>query len=310
LKIIKSLNYIITNLFTLWIILFAIITFYFPQHFKGLSNLIVPTLGIIMFGMGMTLTVDDFRRVLTRPKDIGTGVLLQYLVMPLVAFILVELFNLNQFLAVGVILLGSCPGGTASNVITYLARGDLALSVTLTSVSTMLSPVFITFLMYLYASEWIDVPVYKLFVSSIQIVIFPVLLGLGFRTIMKSSLRSLNEVLPSISAVAIIFIVGVIVASNVSTISTAGMRVLAIVIIHNLFGLMAGFYIARLSGMNYSQAKAVSIEVGMQNSGLAVALANLHFSVLVALPSAIFSVWHNISGSVLAWWWRKNTEER
>jgi len=310
LKIIKSLNYIITNLFTLWIILFAIITFYFPQHFKGLSNLIVPTLGIIMFGMGMTLTVDDFRRVLTRPKDIGTGVLLQYLVMPLVAFILVKLFNLNQFLAVGVILLGSCPGGTASNVITYLARGDLALSVTLTSVSTMLSPVFIPFLMYLYASEWIDVPVYKLFVSSIQIVIFPVLLGLGFRTIMKGSLRSLNEVLPSISAVAIIFIVGVIVASNVSTISTAGIRVLAIVIIHNLFGLMAGFYIARLSGMNYSQAKAVSIEVGMQNSGLAVALANLHFSVLAALPSAIFSVWHNISGSVLAWWWRKNTEER
>lgn len=309
-KIIKSLNYIITNLFTLWIILFAIITFYFPQHFKGLSNLIVPTLGIIMFGMGMTLTVDDFRRVLTRPKDIGTGVLLQYLVMPLVAFILVKLFNLNQFLAVGVILLGSCPGGTASNVITYLARGDLALSVTLTSVSTMLSPVFIPFLMYLYASEWIDVPVYKLFVSSIQIVIFPVLLGLGFRTIMKGSLRSLNEVLPSISAVAIIFIVGVIVASNVSTISTAGIRVLAIVIIHNLFGLMAGFYIARLSGMNYSQAKAVSIEVGMQNSGLAVALANLHFSVLAALPSAIFSVWHNISGSVLAWWWRKNTEER
>lgn len=309
-KIIKSLNYIITNLFTLWIILFAIITFYFPQHFKGLSNLIVPTLGIIMFGMGMTLTVDDFRRVLTRPKDIGTGVLLQYLVMPLVAFILVKLFNLNQFLAVGVILLGSCPGGTASNVITYLARGDLALSVTLTSVSTILSPVFIPFLMYLYASEWIDVPVYKLFVSSIQIVIFPVLLGLGFRTIMKGSLRSLNEVLPLISAVAIIFIVGVIVASNVSTISTAGIRVLAIVIIHNLFGLMAGFYIARLSGMNYSQAKAVSIEVGMQNSGLAVALANLHFSVLAALPSAIFSVWHNISGSVLAWWWRKNTEER
>jgi len=262
-----------------------------------------------MFGMGMTLTVEDFGRVLKRPKDIGTGVLLQYLVMPFAAFILVKLFNLDQFLAVGVILLGSCPGGTASNVITYLARGDLALSVTLTSVSTILCPVFIPLLMYLYASEWIDVPVYKLFVSSIQIVIFPVLLGLGVRTLMRGRLSSLNEVLPSISAVAIIFIVGVIVASNVSTISTMGFSVLAIVIIHNLFGLMAGFYIARLSGMNYSQAKAVSIEVGMQNSGLAVALANLHFSVLAALPSAIFSVWHNISGSVLAWWWRKNTEE-
>jgi len=309
LQFIKNLNYIITNFFTVWIIVFALFAFYYPDYFSGLTGLIVPTLGIIMFGMGMTLTVDDFRRVLTRPKDIYIGVLLQYLLMPLGAFILVKVFNLNQFLAAGIILLGSCPGGTASNVITYLARGDLALSVTLTSVSTLLSPVFIPVLMYFYASQWIDVPVLKLLISSFQIVIIPVILGLTVRAILKEKAVAFNEILPSVSTVSIIFIVGVIVAANSESISSTGPKILLIVILHNLFGLIAGFYIAKLSGMDNKKAKTISIEVGMQNSGLAVTLANLHFSALAALPAAVSSVWHNISGSVLAWWWRRNPGE-
>ncbi len=289
-QFIKNLNYIITNFFTVWIIVFALFAFYYPDYFSGLTGLIVPTLGIIMFGMGMTLTVDDFRRVLTRPKDIYIGVLLQYLLMPLGAFILVKVFNLNQFLAAGIILLGSCPGGTASNVITYLARGDLALSVTLTSVSTLLSPVFIPVLMYFYASQWIDVPVLKLLISSFQIVIIPVILGLTVRAILKEKAVAFNEILPSVSTVSIIFIVGVIVAANSESISSTGPKILLIVILHNLFGLIAGFYIAKLSGMDNKKAKTISIEVGMQNSGLAVALANLHFSTLAALPAAVSSV--------------------
>lgn len=308
-QFIKNLNYIITNFFTVWIIVFALFAFYYPDYFSGLTGLIVPTLGIIMFGMGMTLTVDDFRRVLTRPRDIYIGVLLQHLLMPLGAFILVKVFNLNQFLAAGIILLGSCPGGTASNVITYLARGDLALSVTLTSVSTLLSPVFIPVLMYFYASQWIDVPVLKLLISSFQIVIIPVILGLAARAILKEKAVAFNEILPSVSTVSIIFIVGVIVAANSESISSTGPKILLIVILHNLFGLIAGFYIAKLSGMDNKKAKTISIEVGMQNSGLAVALANLHFSALAALPAAVSSVWHNISGSVLAWWWRRNPGE-
>ena len=305
-KLLKNLNYVITNFFTIWIILFSLTAFYYPNHFKGLTGLIVPTLGIIMFGMGMTLTIHDFRRVLARPGDVYIGVLLQYLLMPLGAFILVKVFNLNEFLAAGIILLGSCPGGTASNVITYLARGDLALSVTLTSVSTILSPVLIPVLMYFYASQWIEVPVIKLFISSVQIVIIPVLLGLGARAIPKDRVNTFNEFLPSISTVAIIFIVGVIVAANSTAISTTEPKILLIVVIHNFFGLVAGYYIAKLSGMDNIRAKTISIEVGMQNSGLAVALANLHFSALAALPAAIASVWHNISGSILAWWWRRS----
>ncbi len=305
-KLLKNLNYVITNFFTIWIILFSLTAFYYPNHFKGLTGLIVPTLGIIMFGMGMTLTIHDFRRVLARPGDVYIGVLLQYLLMPLGAFILVKVFNLNEFLAAGIILLGSCPGGTASNVITYLARGDLALSVTLTSVSTILSPILIPVLMYFYASQWIEVPVIKLFISSVQIVIIPVLLGLGARAILKDRVNTFNEFLPSISTVAIIFIVGVIVAANSTAISTTGPKILLIVVIHNFFGLVAGYYIAKLSGMDNIRAKTISIEVGMQNSGFAVALANLHFSALAALPAAIASVWHNISGSILAWWWRRS----
>lgn len=309
-QFIKNLNYIITNFFTIWIILFALIAFYYPGYFSGLTGLIVPTLGIIMFGMGMTLTVDDFRRVLKRPRDIYIGVLLQYLLMPLGAFILVKVFNLNQFLAAGIILLGSCPGGTASNVITYLARGDLALSVTLTSVSTLLCPVLIPVLMFFYASQWIDVPVLKLFLSSFQIVIIPVIAGLTVRAFLREKAEAFNVILPSVSTVSIIFIVGVIVAANSDSISSTGPKLLLIVILHNLFGLISGYYISRLSGMDTRRAKTISIEVGMQNSGLAVALANLHFSFLAALPAAISSVWHNISGSVLAWWWRRNTGQK
>ena len=302
-KLLKNLNYVITNLFTVWIILFSIIAYYYPGHLRELTYLIVPTLGIIMFGMGMTLTVSDFMRVLTRPRDIYIGVLLQYLLMPLGAFILVKAFNLNEFLAAGLILLGSCPGGTASNVITYLARGDLALSVTLTSVSTIISPLLIPVLMYFYASRWIEVPVLKLFISSVQIVLIPVLLGLGVRALLKEKIYTVNEFLPSISTLAIIFIVGVIVAANTKAISTTGPIIILIVLIHNLFGLLSGYYIAKLSGMDNIRARTISIEVGMQNSGLAVALANMHFSALAALPAAMASMWHNISGSVLAWLW-------
>lgn len=302
---IKILNSIITNYFTAWIIFFSIIAFFYPDYFSSLTGLIVPTLGIIMFGMGTTLTTNDFRRVFRRPGDIGIGVLLQYIIMPAAAFMLVKLFGIDHYLAAGVILLGSCPGGTASNVITYLARGDVALSVTLTAVSTLICPVLIPSLMYFYASRWIEVPVLKLFISSVQIVIIPVLLGLGFRAMLKNKAEKLNLILPSVSTVAIIFIVCVIVSANKETISSTGPKILLLVVFLNLFGLAAGYYTARLAGMDIIRARTVSIEVGMQNSGLAVALSNLHFSALAALPPAVSSVWHNISGSLLAWYWRR-----
>jgi len=308
LRYLQLLNSLVTNLFAFWIIIFSLIAYFYPSHFEGLGYLIVPTLGIIMFGMGATLTIDDFKRVFLRPKDVGIGVVTQYAVMPFLGFILAKLFGLDPLLAAGVVLVGSCPGGTSSNVMTYLARGDVAFSVTMTSVSTILSPIMLPSLMYIYAGQWINVPVIKLFISTVQIILLPVGLGLVFRMLIKDKIKYILPVLPSVSAGEIIFIVGVIVAANADSIAAVGLTVAAISVIHNALGFSIGYWVARFFGMDVLRARAVSIEIGMQNSGLAVALANTYFGALAALPGAIFSVWMNISGSALAWWWRRNTE--
>lgn len=307
-KYLSLLNSIITNYFTFWIIIFSTIAYLYPVYFADLRTLIVPTLGIIMFGMGVTLTTDDFKRVFLKPKDIGVGVITQYTIMPLLGFVLAKIFGLDPLLAAGVVLVGSCPGGTSSNVMTYLARGDVAFSVTMTSVSTILSPIMLPFLMYTYAGEWIDVPVLKLFISTVQIILLPVGLGLLFRILIKGKIKYILPILPSLSSGAIIFIVAVIVAANAGSIATVGLLVLLVAIIHNTFGFFIGYRVARFFGMDVRRARAVSIEIGMQNSGLAVALADTFFGALAALPGAIFSVWMNISGSALAWWWRRSTK--
>ncbi len=306
-KYLSFLNSLVTNFFTFWIILFSAIAYLHPSHFEGLRTLIVPTLGVIMFGMGVTLTVSDFKRVILRPKDIGVGVITQYTLMPFLGFALAKMFGLDPLLAAGVVLVGSCPGGTSSNVITYLARGDVAFSVTMTSVSTIISPIMLPFLMYVYAGQWIDVPVLKLFISTIQIILLPVGLGLIFRMLIKDKIKYVLPILPSVSSAAIIFIVAVIVAANSQSIATVGLLVAIVAIIHNILGFSIGYWVARFFGMDVTRARAVSIEIGMQNSGLAVALANTFFGTLAALPGAIFSVWMNISGSALAWWWRRSS---
>jgi bile acid:Na+ symporter, BASS family len=293
--ILRLLNIIITNYFTFWIIGFSFLTYLYPDPFRKLIYLIAPSLGVIMFGMGFTLSGQDFKRVLLRPADVAVGFFLQYGFMPL--------------LAAGVVLVGSCPGGTASNVITFLARGDVALSVTLTSVSTIMSPVLTPLFTYIYAGQWIDVPAFKLFITTTKIIILPVALGLGIKTLYREKVMFAVEFLPLLSSAAIIFIVGVIVAANAESISGVGLGTGLVVIIHNVLGLAVGFGLARFLGLNMKKAKAVSIEVGMQNSGLAVALAGAYFGALAALPAAMFSVWHNISGSALAWWWSRQEEK-
>jgi BASS family bile acid:Na+ symporter len=309
LKYLSLLNGVITNYFTFWIILFSVVAYIYPSYFADLRNLIVPTLGIIMFGMGVTLTTSDFRRVFLRPGDVCIGVVTQYTVMPFIGFVLAKIFGLDPLLAAGVVLVGSCPGGTSSNVITYLARGDVAFSVTMTSVSTLLSPIMLPFLMYVYAGEWINVPVVKLFISTVQIILLPVGLGVLLRIIIREKIKYILPVLPSVSSSAIIFIVAVIVAANSASIASVGLLIAVIAIIHNILGFSIGYRVARLFGMDVNRARAVSIEIGMQNSGLAVALANNYFGALAALPGAIFSVWMNISGSALAWWWRRSTKK-
>lgn len=304
-RYLRFLNAVVTNYFTFWIIIFTVIAVLEPAPFAPLTYLIVPVLGIIMFGMGATLTAGEFKRVFQRPKDVGVGAAVQYLVMPFLGFALAWAFGLDPVLAAGVVLVGSCPGGTASNVMTYLARGDLALSVTLTSVSTLLAPLMIPLLMYVYAGQWIDIPVLKLFKSTALIVLLPVALGVGLRTILRDRIKYVLPILPSVSAIAIIFIVGVIVAANAPGITKVALIITVIVIIHNTLGLAIGYGAAKLVGMDEKRARAISLEIGMQNSGLAVALANMYFGALAALPGAIFSIWHTISGSAVAWWWRR-----
>lgn len=299
-----SLNDLITRFFILWIILFSAVAYFFPSVFEDLGFLIVPMLAVIMFAMGITLRIDDFRRVFLRPLEILVGVCAQYAVMPLLGFLLALAFGINPLIAVGIVLVGSCPGGTASNVITYLARGDLALSVTLTSVSTLLCPFLLPALMYVYAGKWIDVPVADLFISALQIVLLPVLFGVVLRKLLGKKSETVLPFLPSVSSLVIALVVGIIVALNAESIRTIGTVVLLAVIIHNALGLICGYLIAKALGFRESSCRAISVEVGMQNSGLAAALSQLHFGYLSALPAALFSIWHNISGGAIASLWR------
>lgn len=294
--------------FALLVIGGAVVAFFVPA-LAGITSYINILLGVVMFGMGLTLSLEDFARVFKRPKDIAVGVAAQFTVMPLVAFGLAVGLNLPPELAVGVILLGCCPGGTASNVITYLARGDVALSVSLTSVSTVLAPLLTPLLMLLLAGRWLPIEAGALFVSIVQVVLVPVLLGVLVNTFLGGVVSRVRPALPLVSVTFIVIIVVGVVAASSENILTVGPLVLLLIVIHNTFGLALGYFLARISGVGVAQRRAVSVEVGMQNSGLAAALATTYFGGVAALPGAIFSVWHNVSGPLLATYWSRRPVE-
>ncbi|WP_347016777.1 bile acid:sodium symporter family protein [Acinetobacter seifertii] len=291
--------------FALWVIVFAALALWQPEFFVWLKAYIPWILGIIMLGMGMTMTVDDFKGVLQSPKAVLIGVVAQFVVMPGLAYVLCKLFNLPPEIAVGVILVGCCPGGTASNVITYMAKGNVALSVACTSVSTLLAPVLTPAIFYLLASQWLKIDAASMFISILQVVLLPIVIGLILRTWLKRQVESYIQVMPLVSVIAIVAIVAAIIGGSKAAILQSGLLILAVVILHNGFGYLLGFTAARFFKLPYADSKAIAVEVGMQNSGLGVALAAVHFaaSPITALPSAIFSLWHNISGPALATYW-------
>ncbi|MFW6525156.1 bile acid:sodium symporter family protein [Acinetobacter baumannii] len=291
--------------FALWVIIFAALALWQPEFFVWLKAYIPWILGIIMLGMGMTMTVDDFKGVLQSPKAVLIGVVAQFVVMPGLAFILCKLFNLPPEIAVGVILVGCCPGGTASNVITYMAKGNVALSVACTSVSTLLAPVLTPAIFYLLASQWLKIDAASMFISILQVVLLPIVIGLILRTWLKRQVESYIQVMPLVSVIAIVAIVAAIIGGSKVAILQSGLLILAVVILHNGLGYLLGFAAARFFKLSYADSKAIAVEVGMQNSGLGVALAAVHFaaSPITAVPSAIFSLWHNISGPALATYW-------
>ncbi|NNG76037.1 bile acid:sodium symporter family protein [Acinetobacter terrae] len=295
----------IQKTFALWVVLFAGIALIVPEAFVWLKVYITWMLGIIMFGMGMTMTVDDFKGVLQSPKAVVIGVVAQFVVMPGLAYLLCQLFQLPPEIAIGVILVGCCPGGTASNVITYMAKGNTALSVACTSVSTILAPVLTPAIFYLLASQWIEINAMSMLGSILQVVLFPIILGLVVRSVLKQKVDAYIQVMPLISVIAIVAIVAAIIGGSKAQILESGLLILGVVALHNGLGYLLGFWASRLFKLPYADSKAIAIEVGMQNSGLGVALAAVHFaaSPITAVPSAIFSLWHNISGPALATYW-------
>lgn len=301
----------IQKTFALWVVLFAGIALIVPEAFLWLKVYIIWMLGIIMFGMGMTMTVEDFKGVLQSPKAVVIGVVAQFVVMPGLAYLLCQLFQLPPEIAIGVILVGCCPGGTASNVITYMAKGNTALSVACTSVSTLLAPVLTPAIFYLLVSQWIEINAMSMLGSILQVVLFPIILGLIVRSVLKQKVDAYIQVMPLISVLAIVAIVAAIIGGSKAQILESGLLILAVVALHNGLGYLLGFWASRLFKLPYADSKAIAIEVGMQNSGLGVALAAVHFaaSPVTAVPSAIFSLWHNISGPALATYWASRTDK-
>lgn len=288
----------------------AIAAYLAPGVFVPLRGSIVPLLTLIMFGMGLTLTVEDFKRVATRPQVIGLGVLLQYTAMPLAAFIVGHGLSLPPDLVAGLVLVGCSPGGAASNVVSFLAKADVALSVTLTLMSTLLAIAATPLLTWLLVGQTVPVAVGGMLLSLLRIVLIPVLLGVLLNTLFHKRLRRLQPIFPLVATVAIAIVIAIVVALNQERLATTGLAVMAAVVLHNLVGLLGGYWIPRLLGYDPVTCRTLSIEVGMQNSGLSVALAVQYFSALAALPGAIFSVWHNLSGAVLASWWAIQGKER
>ncbi len=288
--------------FALWVLVFAFLAFQFPAAFAIFAPYLTYLLGLVMFGMGITLTFQDFGEVFKRPKSVFIGVVGQFVIMPAIAYGLAHAFNLPAELAVGVILVGSCPGGTSSNVMTYLSRGNTALSVACTTISTLLAPFLTPVIFYVLASQWINIDAVAMFISVLKMVLFPITLGLVARALFKNQIAQLSQATPLVSVISIVLILSAVVAVSKERIVESGLLILAVVILHNCLGYCVGFFAARLLKLNLADSKAISIEVGMQNSGLGATLASnpVLFDPITAVPSAIFSFWHNVSGPILA----------
>ena len=308
----KRLCKLISDYMGVLVLMAAVVALAVPGTFSGIKPTVInPLLGVIMFGMGMALRLEDFKIVFSRPKDVVIGCVAQFTVMPLLAVGLSRVFALDEALAVGVVLVGCCPGGTASNVITYLAKGDLALSVGMTATSTVLAPVMTPLLVWLLAGKSVDVDVAGMVLSILWVVILPIVAGLIVKGLWPKFTERMTVYLPAVSSVAIVFIVLIIIAANAQKLLMGGMVIILVVVLHNLCGLGLGWLIGRLLRLPDAKRRAISIEVGMQNSGLASSLATLHFAAypMATIPGAVFSVWHNISGAIVARLYARETEK-
>ncbi|KRL67389.1 bile acid:sodium symporter family protein [Companilactobacillus versmoldensis] len=297
--------------FTVLVVIWAVFNYLLPQT----SQWVIPNtsylLGIILFGMGLTLRGEDFVCIAKRPLPVILGTVAHYVIMPTIAWLLCQIFHLTGATAVGVILVGSCPSGTSSSVMAYLAGGDVALDVSIETLSTILAPLALPGLLMFYAGQYVTIPTTSLFLSTIRIVLIPIILGVVIHTIFKKHIDYITRALPLISQTAILLIIGAVISANHAELFTATTAlVIPVVVLHNLSGYGIGFLFSILIRLKDPQRKAITFEVGMQDSSLGATLAMMFFSPAAAIPSTIFSVWHNISGSVLSSYWRSHTERK
>lgn len=301
--LLQKISQFATATFLFWMIVAAVLGFVFPSQLATLGPIVPYLLGIVMLGMGMTIEPKDFKVIFQAPKAVIVGVILQYTIMPTLAFIIAKLFNLSADVAIGVILVGCCPGGTSSNVMSYLAKANVALSVAITTVSTLLAPFVTPALIYLFAKEWLNISFLSMFWSVVQVVLIPIIIGFVIQMVAKRFAQQVATTLPLISVIAISLILATVVGGSKTQILATGLLIFAVVVLHNVLGYATGYALAHLLKLDRPDKKAVSIEVGMQNSGLAVSLATVHFNPLAAVPGAVFSFVHNITGPILAKYW-------
>lgn len=295
--------------FTLVVVIWAVFNYFLPTT----SRWVIPNtsylLGIILFGMGLTLTTEDFVRISKRPVPVALGTVAHYVIMPSLAWLLCLIFHLKGATAAGVILVGSCPSGTSSSVMAFLSGGDVALDVSIEILSTLLAPVMLPLLLSVLAGQYIAVPAFSLFLSTLRIVVVPIILGVLIHTFFGKKIAAVIKLMPLISQVAILLIIGAVVSANHANIFTAATAlVIPVVMLHNLCGYSLGYAFAKLLHLEEPQQKAITFEVGMQDSSLGATLAMKYFVPQAAIPSTIFSIWHNISGSILSSWWKNHSQ--
>ncbi|WP_142131450.1 bile acid:sodium symporter family protein [Arthrobacter sp. SLBN-83] len=293
---------IAVTVFPILVVAAGIIGFLLPGVFKPIAPSVPYLLGIIMFCMGLTLTPPDFAAVAKRPWAVALGIVAHYIIMPGAGWLIAGALNLEPELAVGVILVGCAPSGTASNVMAFLAKGDVALSVAVASVSTLIAPIVTPLLVLFLAGSYLQIDAAGMVGDIVKTVLLPVIAGLLARLFLKKLVAKVLPALPWASAVVISLIVAIVVAGSASKIISAGAIVFLAVVLHNGFGLGLGYLAGKLGRLDDKARRALAFEVGMQNSGLAATLATAHFTPLAALPSAVFSLWHNVSGAIVAAW--------
>ncbi len=309
-KTVSKIGNWMSKWFTLLVILWAAVNYFLPKTSLWIAPNTPYLLGIILFGMGLTLSKDDFSRILKRPVPVILGTVAHYAIMPFIAFLLCQIFHLTGSTAVGVILVGSCPSGTSSSVMAYLAKGDVALDVSIEALSTLLAPIMLPLMLQFYAGRYVAIPTAQLFLSTLKIVVIPIVLGVVVHTFLGKQIAKANMLLPFISQLSILAIIGAVFAANHDDLFTAQTAlVIPVVMLHNLSGYALGYLFGHLIRLRQPQRKAITFEVGMQDSSLGATLAMKYFVPAAAIPSTVFSIWHNVSGSVLSSWWRQHTTE-